>query len=44
MNAAVDMFPAGWKHIHLRIHMETGGCNGSLKELRMMGIIMPKTC
>jgi hypothetical protein len=34
----------GWKHIHLGIHVETGGCDCSLKELLMMGIIMPETC
>jgi hypothetical protein len=46
MNAEVDVFPAdhGWKHIHLCIHKETGGCNCSLKELLMMGIIIPETC
>jgi hypothetical protein len=27
----------GWKHIYLGIHMETGGCDCSLKELLMMG-------
>jgi hypothetical protein len=46
MNAEVDVFPAmvGWKHIHLCIYMETGGCDFNLKELLMMGIIMPETC
>jgi hypothetical protein len=54
MNAEVDVFPAvvcllqqtdhGWKHIHLRIRMETGGGNCNLKELLMMGIIMTETC
>jgi hypothetical protein len=46
MNAVVDVFPAdhGWKHIYLNIHMETGGCDCSLKELLMMGIIVPETC
>jgi hypothetical protein len=46
MNAEVDVFPAdhGWKHIHLGIHTRTGGCDCSLKELLMMGIIMPETC
>jgi hypothetical protein len=50
MNAEVDVFPAvvgllvGWKHIYLGIHMETGGCDCSLKELLMMGIISPETC
>jgi hypothetical protein len=34
----------GWKHDHLRIHMATGGCDCSLKELLMMGTIVPKTC
>jgi hypothetical protein len=34
----------GWKHIHLGIYTETGGCDCSLKELLMMGIIMPETC
>jgi hypothetical protein len=45
MNAEVDVFPAKhtWKHIHLGIYMETGGCDCSLKELLMMGIIRPKT-
>jgi hypothetical protein len=33
-----------WKHIHLGIYTETGGCDCSLKELLMMGIIMPETC
>jgi hypothetical protein len=37
MNAEVDVFPVG-------IYMETGGCYCSLKELLMMGIIMPETC
>jgi hypothetical protein len=42
----MDVFPAvvGWKHIHLGIYTETGGCDCSLKELLMMGIIMPETC
>jgi hypothetical protein len=48
MNAEVDVFPSvvdhGWKHVHLRIHMETSSCNGSLKGLLMIGIIMPETC
>jgi hypothetical protein len=49
VNAEVDVFPAdnGWKAVHLRIHRETNGCNGSLKGLLMMGmmsIIMPETC
>jgi hypothetical protein len=46
MNAEVDVFPVdhGWKHVHLRIHTETRGCNGSFKVLLMMGIIMPETC
>jgi hypothetical protein len=34
----------GWKHIYLGIHMEAGGCDCILKELLMMGIIMPETC
>jgi hypothetical protein len=48
----VDVFPAvvglqtdhGWKNIHLGIYMETGGCDCSLKELLMMGIMVPETC
>jgi hypothetical protein len=44
MNAEVDVFLAGWKPIYLSIHMETGGCDCSLKELLMMGIMMPETC
>jgi hypothetical protein len=48
----VNVFPAvvglltdyGWKHIHLGIYTDTGGCDCSLKELLMMGIIMPETC
>jgi hypothetical protein len=42
----VDVFPGvfGWKNIHLGIHTETGGSNCRLKELLMMGIIMPETC
>jgi hypothetical protein len=46
MNAEVDVFPSdhGWKHVHLRIHTETRGCNGSSKGLLMMGIMMPETC
>jgi hypothetical protein len=46
MNVEVDVFPAvvGWKHIHLGIYTETGGCYCSVKELLMMGIIMPETC
>jgi hypothetical protein len=45
-NAEVDVFPAdhGWKHVHIRIHTDTNGCNGSLKGFLMMGIVMPKTC
>jgi hypothetical protein len=29
MNAEVDVFPDdhGWKHAHLGIHTETGGCD-----------------
>jgi hypothetical protein len=34
----------GWKHIHLGIHAETRGCRCSLKELLMMGTMMPETC
>jgi hypothetical protein len=46
MNTEVDVFPAvvGWKCVHLHIHTETRGCNGTLKGLLMMGIIMPETC
>jgi hypothetical protein len=46
INAEVDVFSAVvcWKHIHLGIYTETGGCDCSLKELLMMGIIMPETC
>jgi hypothetical protein len=33
-----------WKHDHLRIHTATGSCNCSLKELLMMGMIVPETC
>jgi hypothetical protein len=40
MNAEVDVFPATAGNIHT----ETRGCNGSLKGLLMMGIIMPETC
>jgi hypothetical protein len=42
----VDVLLAGngWKHIHLGIYTETGGCDCNLKELLMMGIIMPETC
>jgi hypothetical protein len=32
------------KHIRLCIYTETGGGDCSLKELLMMGIIMPETC
>jgi hypothetical protein len=32
-----------WKHIHLGIYMETGGYDCSLKELLMVGIMMPET-
>jgi hypothetical protein len=45
-----DVFPAvagllvGWKHICFGIHTDAGGCECSLKELLMMGIIMPETC
>jgi hypothetical protein len=31
-------------HIYLGIHTETGGCDCRLKELLMMGMIMPETC
>jgi hypothetical protein len=34
----------GWKHIHLGIYTETGGCGCSLKELLMMGTMVPETC
>jgi hypothetical protein len=46
VNAEVDVFPAvvGWKHIHLGIYTETEGCDCSLKEFLIMGIIMPETC
>jgi hypothetical protein len=51
MNAEVDVFPAvvgllltNRQHIYIGIHTETGGCDCSLKELLMMGIIMPETC
>jgi hypothetical protein len=46
MNVEVDVFPAvvGWKHEHLRIHTETRSCNGSLKGLLMMGVMLPETC
>jgi hypothetical protein len=46
VNAEVNVFPAdhGWKHIHLGINTETGGCGCSLKELLMMGTMVPKTC
>jgi hypothetical protein len=42
----LDVFPAvvSWKHIHLGIYMETGGCDCSLKGILMMDIIMPETC
>jgi hypothetical protein len=42
----MDVFPIeyDWKHIHLCIYTETGGCDCSLKELLMMGIILPETC
>jgi hypothetical protein len=33
----------GWKHVHLHIHTETRGCNGSFKGLLIMGIVMPET-
>jgi hypothetical protein len=40
------VFPAvvGWKHMYLGIYMETGDCDCSLKELLMMGIMVPETC
>jgi hypothetical protein len=46
MNAEVDVFPAdhGWKNIYSGIHTETGGCDCSLKDLLMIGIIIPETC
>jgi hypothetical protein len=34
---------SGWKHVYLRIHTKTRGCDGSLKGLLMMGIIVPET-
>jgi hypothetical protein len=42
----VDVLSAvvGWKHIHLGIYTGTGDCDCSLKELLIMGIIMPETC
>jgi hypothetical protein len=33
-----------WKNIHLGIYTENGGCDCSLKELLMMGVMMPETC
>jgi len=34
MNVEVEVFSAvvdhGWEHVHLQIHTETRGCNGSL--------------
>jgi hypothetical protein len=32
MNVEVNVFSTvvGWKHVHLHIHTETRGCNGSL--------------
>jgi hypothetical protein len=42
INAEVDVFPAGWKNVHLGIYTEIGGCDCSLKKLLMMGIICPK--
>jgi hypothetical protein len=47
MNAKVVVFPAvdhGWKNDHHRIHMTTKGCDCNLKELLMMGTIVPETC
>jgi hypothetical protein len=46
LNAEVNVLPVvvGWKHIHLGIETETGGCGCSLKELLMMGMIIPETC
>jgi hypothetical protein len=52
INAEVDVFPVvvgllvdhDWKHIHLGIYTETGGCVCSLRVLLMMGVIMPETC
>jgi hypothetical protein len=35
---------SSWKHIHLGIYTETGNCDCSLKELLMMGIMVPETC
>jgi hypothetical protein len=34
----------GWKHIHLGIYTETGGCDCSLRGLLMMGRMLPETC
>jgi hypothetical protein len=34
----------GWKHDHLRIHTATEGYDCSLKELLMMGTMVPETC
>jgi hypothetical protein len=53
LNAEVDVFPAvvgllktdhSWKHISLGIYMKTGVCDCSLKELLMMGIMVPEKC
>jgi hypothetical protein len=40
----IEQTDHGWKHDHLRILVETEGCNCSLKELLMMGMMMPETC
>jgi hypothetical protein len=39
-----DFAMAGWKHIRLGIHTESGGCDCSLKELLVMGTMVPETC
>jgi hypothetical protein len=55
MNAEVVVFPAvvgllqtqtdhGRKHDHLRIQTATEGCDCSLRELLMMGTMVPETC
>jgi hypothetical protein len=46
VKAEVVVFLAvvGWKHDHLRIYTTAGGCDCSLKELLMMGTMVPETC
>jgi hypothetical protein len=44
MNKCVWQTDHSWKHDHLRIHTATGGCDCSLKELLMMGTMVPETC